>query len=130
MSDPDTDAGPQGPEASEEGPRQAPNKFRRALTILNRGRDVLVSQLADEILEREEEYAEGGFLFVDFLESQGARLQFACVIAGQLEQAAVALEERQAEAEEGRKRAGRPGSRRRAPLGEGLGRSAEETGWD
>lgn len=127
MTESDADSGPQGPEDPEDGPRREPNKFRKALAILNRGRDVMVSQLADDILDHEEEYAEGGFLFVDFLESQGARLQFACVIAGQLEQAAVAMEEREAEADEARSTR-RSRSRRRATLGGGLGRSAEETG--
>jgi hypothetical protein len=69
------------------------NKYRRAVAILQRGRDVLVGELANEILDREDELAEGGFLFNEFLEAQGTRLHFLTLLLSQLEQSAEALEE-------------------------------------
>jgi len=69
------------------------NKFRAAVEILQRGRDVLVEDLAHEILGREEDLSEGGFLLNEFLESQGSRLHFMCLLVSQLEQSAEALDE-------------------------------------
>jgi hypothetical protein len=69
------------------------NKYRSAVEILQRGRDVLVGELANEILDREEELAEGGFLFNEFLEAQGTRLHFLTLLLSQLEQSAEALDE-------------------------------------
>ena len=69
------------------------NKYRSAVEILQRGRDVVVEELANEILDREEELVEGGFLLHEFLESQGTRLHFLCLLVSQLEQSAEALEE-------------------------------------
>jgi hypothetical protein len=69
------------------------NKYRSAVAILQRGREVLVEELANEILEREEELVEGGFLFNEFLEAQGTRLHFLSLLLGQLEQSAEALDE-------------------------------------
>ena len=72
---------------------EQPNKFRTAIEILQRGRDVLVEELADEVLDREEDLTEGGFLLNEFLESQGTRLHFLCLLVSQLEQSAEALDE-------------------------------------
>jgi hypothetical protein len=69
------------------------NKYRSAVTILQRGRDVLVGELANEILDREEELVEGGFLFNEFLEMQGTRLHFLTLLLSQLEQSAEAFDE-------------------------------------
>jgi len=69
------------------------NKYRSAVEILQRGRDVLVEELTDEILDREDELAVGGFLLNEFLEAQGTRLHFLCLLVSQLEQSAEALDE-------------------------------------
>jgi hypothetical protein len=74
-------------------PCNQPNKYRTAVAILQRGRDVLVEELADEVLEREEDLVEGGFFLNEFLEAQGTRLHFLCLLVGQLEQSAEALDE-------------------------------------
>jgi hypothetical protein len=74
-------------------PGELPNKYRAAIEIIQRGRDVLVADLADEILDREDDLAEGGFLLNEFLESQGTRLHFLCLLVSQLEQSAEAVEE-------------------------------------
>ena len=69
------------------------NKYRAAIEVLLQGRDVLVEGLADDILEHEEDLAEGGFLFNEFLEGQGTRLHFLCLLIGQLEQSAESMDE-------------------------------------
>lgn len=69
------------------------NKYRSAVEILQRGRDVLVEEMANEIMDREEELAEGGFLLNEFLETQGTRLHFLGLLVSQLEQSAEALDE-------------------------------------
>jgi len=71
------------------------NKYRAAIEVLQRGRDVLVEGLADEILDQGEDLIEGGFLFNEFLETQGTRLHFLCILVSQLEQSAEALDETQ-----------------------------------
>jgi hypothetical protein len=74
-------------------PGEQPNKYRTAIEILQRGRDVLVEDLADEVLDRQEDLSEGGFLLNEFLEAQGTRLHFLCLLVSQLEQSAEALDE-------------------------------------
>ena len=69
------------------------NKYRAAIEILHRGRDLLVEGLADEILAQSDDLIEGGFLFNEFLEAQGTRLHFLCLLVSQLEQSAESLEE-------------------------------------
>src|SRR3954452_12473017 len=69
------------------------NKYRVAIEILQRGRSILVEDLANEVLEREEDLSEGGFLLNEFLESQGTRLHFLCLLVSQLEQSAETLDE-------------------------------------
>lgn len=64
------------------------NKYRTAIDILQKGRDVLVENLAEEILADGDDLAEGGFLFNEFLEAQGTRLHFLGLIVAQLEQSA------------------------------------------
>ncbi|MGE5755688.1 MAG: hypothetical protein ACM35G_08225 [Planctomycetaceae bacterium] len=64
------------------------NKYRAAIEVLQRGRDVLVEGLADDILDKGEDLAEGGFLFNEFLEAQGTRIHFLTLLIGLLEQSA------------------------------------------
>jgi hypothetical protein len=68
------------------------NKYRAAIHVLQSGRDVLVESLANEILDQEENLMEGGYLFNEFLETQGTRLHFLGLLVSQLEYAADALE--------------------------------------
>jgi hypothetical protein len=72
------------------------NKYRAAVEILQRGRDLLVEGLADDVLEQADDLIEGGFLFNEFLETQGTRLHFLSLLVAQLEQSAEALEESRA----------------------------------
>ena len=74
-------------------PANQPNKYRNAIEILQQGRDVLVEDLANEVLERRDDLVEGGFLLNEFLEAQGTRLHFLCLLVSQLEQSAEALDE-------------------------------------
>jgi len=69
------------------------NKFRAAVDMLQRGRDILVDGLADEILDQGEDLTEGGYVFNEFLEAQGTRLHFLSLLVSQLEQSADALDE-------------------------------------
>jgi hypothetical protein len=70
------------------------NKYRAAIEVLQRGRDVLVEGLADEILAQDDDLIEGGYRLHEFLETQGTRLHFLTLMVSQLEQSAEALEER------------------------------------
>jgi hypothetical protein len=69
------------------------NKYRNAVEILQRGRDVLVEELTNEILDREGDLVDGGYFLNEFLEAQGTRLHFLSLLVSQLEQSAEALEE-------------------------------------
>jgi hypothetical protein len=69
------------------------NKYRAAIEVLQKGRDVLIDALADEILDQGVDLIEGGYQFNEFLESQGTRLHFLSLLVGQLEQSADALDE-------------------------------------
>jgi len=69
------------------------NKYRAAIEVLQKGRDVLVEAMADEILDQGEDLVDGGFQFNEFLESQGTRLHFLSLLVGQLEQSAETLDE-------------------------------------
>src|SRR5262245_23419378 len=68
------------------------NKYREAIEILLRGREVLVEELADEILAQSDDLIEGGYAFNEFLEGQGTRIHFLGLLVSQLEQAAEALD--------------------------------------
>jgi 3-phosphoglycerate kinase len=72
------------------------NKYRAAVEVLQRGRDLLVEDLADDVLEQADDLIEGGFLFNEFLETQGTRIHFLSLLVAQLEQSAEALEESRA----------------------------------
>lgn len=69
------------------------NKFRQAIQVLQRGRDLLVESLADDIVDKAEELVEGGFVFNELLETQGTRLHFLGLLLAQLEQSAEMLDE-------------------------------------
>jgi hypothetical protein len=69
------------------------NKYRDAVQILQRGRDLLVESLADDILDQADDLVEGGFAFNEFLETQGTRLHFLGLLLAQLEQSADTLDE-------------------------------------
>lgn len=69
------------------------NKYRAAIDVLQRGRDVLVGAIADEVVSQGDDLIEGGFQFNEFLESQGTRLHFLSLLVGQLEQSAEMLDE-------------------------------------
>ena len=69
------------------------NKYRTAIDILMSGRDVLIGTLADDILAQSENLVEGGFLFNEFLETQGTRLHFLSLMVAQLEQSAEIFDE-------------------------------------
>jgi len=71
------------------------NKYRAAIEVLQKGRDALVDAMADEIVDQGTDLIEGGFLFNEFLESQGTRLHFLSLLVSQLEQSAEALDEAQ-----------------------------------
>ena len=49
--------------------------------------------LTEEILDRAEDFTEGGFLFQEFLENQGTKLHFLYLMVNQLEQSSEAFEE-------------------------------------
>ena len=69
------------------------NKYRAAMEVLQRGHELLVESLAEEVLDQQENLVAGGFQFHEFLESHGARLHFLGLIMGHLEQSAEFLEE-------------------------------------
>ena len=69
------------------------NKYRAAIQVLMKGRDTLVEALAEEVLAQQDDLLDGGFLFNEFLESQGTRLHFLSLLVSQLEQSAEALDE-------------------------------------
>ena len=78
-------------------PNQAFNKYRAAIEVLQRGRESLVELLAEEVLSQEDQLLDGGFLFNEFLETQGTRLHFLTLLVSQLEQSADSLDETNAE---------------------------------
>lgn len=72
------------------------NKYRAAVEVLQKGRDLVVDGIADDILDQGEELLEGGYQFHEFLETQGTRLHFLTLLIQQLEQSAEGVEEAQA----------------------------------
>lgn len=69
------------------------NKYRAALEVLQRGRERMVDELANLVLDQSDDLLESGFLFNEFLENQGTRLHFLSLLLAQLEQSAELLEE-------------------------------------
>ena len=72
------------------------NKFRAAVEVLQKGRDLVVEGIADDVLYQGEDLLEGGYQLHEFLETQGTRLHFLTLLIQQLEQSAETIEEAQA----------------------------------
>lgn len=64
------------------------------MEILQRGRDQMADQIAEDILDQGEDLLDNPFTFNDFLESQGTRLHFLSVVLSHLELLAEAQDER------------------------------------
>jgi hypothetical protein len=77
-------------------PAMTYNKYRAAVEVLQKGRDLVVDAIADDVLDQGEELLEGGYQFNEFLETQGTRLHFLTLLIQQLEQSAESVEEAQA----------------------------------
>jgi hypothetical protein len=75
------------------------NKYRTAMEVLQRSRDQIVEDMADQVIDQAEDFLEGSYLFSEFLEGQGTKLHFLGLLLAQLEQSAEQLEEAQAAAE-------------------------------
>ena len=69
------------------------NRYRAAIEVLQRGRDLLVDELADQVLDQADDLVEGGFAFNEFLEREGTRLHFLALLVSQLEQSADSYDE-------------------------------------
>jgi hypothetical protein len=69
------------------------NRYRAAMDVLQKGRDMLVDELADQIVDQADDLLDGGYAFNEFLETQGTRLHFLGLLMAQLEQSAEALDE-------------------------------------
>jgi hypothetical protein len=72
------------------------NKFRIAVEVLQKGRDLVVDAIADDVIDQADELLDGGYQFHEFLETQGTRLHFLSLLIQQLEQSAEGVEEAQA----------------------------------
>ena len=70
-----------------------PNKFRTAVEVLQRGRELVVDAIADDVIDQADELLDGGYQFHEFLETQGTRLHFLTLLIQQLEQSAECVEE-------------------------------------
>lgn len=73
------------------------NKYRAAIEVLQRGRDQLMDELAETMIDQADDLLGGGFLLHEFIENQGTRLHFLCLLLAQLEQSAEMFDESQAE---------------------------------
>ena len=69
------------------------NKFRAAVEVLQRGRDQVVDSIADDVIDQGDDLVDGGYMFHEFLETQGTRLHFLSLLISQLEQSAETLDE-------------------------------------
>ena len=72
-----------------------PNKFRTAVEVLQKGRDLVVDAIAYDVLDQADDLLDGGYQFHEFLETQGTRLHFLTLLIQQLEQSAEVVEEAQ-----------------------------------
>ncbi len=70
-----------------------PNKFRMAVEVLQKGRDLVVDAIADDVIDQADDLLDGGYQFHEFLETQGTRLHFLSLLIQQLEQSAETVEE-------------------------------------
>lgn len=73
-----------------------PNKFRHAVEVLQRGRDLVMDGIADDVIDQADDLLDGGYQFNEFLEVQGTRLHFLSLLIQQLEQSAETLEDAKA----------------------------------
>ena len=73
-----------------------PNKFRTAVEVLQRGRELVVDAIADDVIDQADDLLDGGYQFHEFLETQGTRLHFLTLLIQQLEQSAECVEEAEA----------------------------------
>ena len=69
------------------------NKFRAAVEVLQKGRDLVVDAIADDVIDQADDLLDGGYQFHEFLETQGTRLHFLSLLIQQLEQSAEWVEE-------------------------------------
>lgn len=86
------------------------NRYQKAVEVLQKGREVLLRDLADDIIDRAEDFEEGGFLFQEFLENQGTKLHFLYLMVSQLEQSSEAFEEARRKSEPAPAKRGRKAS--------------------
>lgn len=72
------------------------NKYRNAVEVLQRGRDLVVDAIADDVIDQADDLLDGGYQLHEFLETQGTRLHFLTLLIQQLEQSAEVVEEAEA----------------------------------
>lgn len=87
------------------------NKYRAAIEVLQRRREFLVDELADEIVDQGDEIGFDTYTFNELVETQGTRLHFLGLMISHLEQSADSFEEADAQ----RAAPKPPARRRRAP---------------
>jgi len=104
------------------------NRYRSAIEVLQKGRDLLVDELAEQILDQADDLLDGGYAFNEFLETQGTRLHFLSLLMAQLEQSAEAVDEAQAAAEPPPPPPQEAKPRRRKPRAKKLQRQASPEG--
>lgn len=68
------------------------NKYRAALRVLQKGRDLLAHELADTVLDRSEDLLESPYLLTELVETQGSKLHYLAMLMAQLEQSAEDLD--------------------------------------
>jgi hypothetical protein len=71
------------------------NKFRAAVEVLQKGRDLVMDTIAEDVLDQGEDLLDSSYQFNEFLETQGTRLHFLSLLIQQLEQSAEAVEEQE-----------------------------------
>lgn len=69
-------------------PRPHANKYRNALEVLQKGRDLLVDELAETVASHGNDLLESPFLLTELLEGHGSKLQFLMLLMSQLERSA------------------------------------------
>lgn len=69
------------------------NKYRAAMEVLQRGRDQMMEELAESLLDESDDLTDSSYAFQEMLENQGTRLHFLSLLMAQLEQSAEALDE-------------------------------------
>ncbi len=69
------------------------NKYRLAMDVLQRGRDQMMEELAESLIDESDDLMDSTYAFQEMLENQGTRLHFLSLLMAQLEQSADALDE-------------------------------------